>query len=124
MLIELLLCFLSLTDKHYYEMKSTNIKTRIEIFQIIKRIKLKIYFFYIFTGIMFLFYWYIITCFCAVYENTQIAFIKDSFLSFGLGLLYPFVLYLFPSGLRIVSLNFLKGKLSFIYKLSDLIPFF
>ena len=35
-LIELLLCFLSLTDKHYYEMKSTNIKTRIEIFQIIK----------------------------------------------------------------------------------------
>ena len=85
---------------------------------------MKIYFFFMFTGFMFFFYWYIITCFCAVYENTQIAFIKDSFLSFGLGLLYPFVLYLFPSGLRIVSLNFLKGKLSFIYKLSDLIPFF
>ena len=123
-LIELLLCFLSLTDKHYYEMKSTNIKTRIEIFQIIKRIKLKIYFFYIFTGIMFLFYWYIITCFCAVYENTQIAFIKDSLLSFALGLLYPFALYLLPSALRIMSLKYCKGKLSFIYKLSDIIPIF
>ena len=91
---------------------------------IMKCIQIKIGFFFGFTTLMFIFYWYLITCFCAVYENTQIAFIKDSFLSFGLGLLYPFVLYLFPSGLRIMSLKFLKGKLSFIYKLSDLIPFF
>ena len=36
---------------------------------------------------MFAFYWYTITCFCAVYNNTQNAFIKDSLSSFGLGLL-------------------------------------
>ena len=29
---------------------------------------------------MFLFYWYLITCFCTVYQNTQITFIKDSLL--------------------------------------------
>ena len=73
---------------------------------------------------MFLFYWYIITCFCAVYENTQIAFIKDSFLSFALELLYPFAIYLIPSFLRIISLKYCKGKLSFVYKLSDVIPCF
>ena len=123
-LIQIFVCFLSLTDKHFYQIKNLKIKTRIQILRIERCIQMKIYFFFMFTGFMFFFYWYIITCFCAVYENTQIAFIKDSFLSFGLGLLYPFVLYLFPSGLRIVSLNFLKGKLSFIYKLSDLIPFF
>ena len=123
-LIELLLCYLSLTDKFYYQIKSLNIRSRNRILKIIKFIQIKFYFFYIFTGIMFLFYWYIITCFCSVYENTQIAYIKDSFLSFALELLYPFVLYLLPSALRKISLKCCKGKLSFIYKLSDIIPFF
>ena len=73
---------------------------------------------------MFLFYWYAVTCFCAVYENTQNAFIIDSLSSFGLGLLYPFILYSFPSLLRIISLKCCKGGLSFIYTLGNIIPFF
>ena len=77
-IIELILCYLSLTDKHYYQIKNLNIKNKNEVLEIVKCIQLKIYFFYIFTGIIFLFYWYIITCFCSVYENTQNAFIKDS----------------------------------------------
>ena len=123
-LIESFLCFLSLTDQYYYQIKSLNKKSRNHIVRIVDCIKLKIYFFYIFTCITFLFYWYIITCFCSVYENTQIAFIKDSLLSFALGLIYPFVLYLIPSVLRIIALKCYKGKLSFIYKLSDIVPFF
>ena len=117
----MLLC---LTDKFYYQIKSLNIKSLNLILRQIRCIELKINYFYIFIGIMLLFYWYLITCFCAVYENTQIAFIKDSLLSFALGLLYPFVLYLLPSALRKISLKCCKGKLSFIYKLSDIIPFF
>ena len=85
---------------------------------------LKIYFFFIVTGIMFLFYWYIIICFCSVYTNSQSAFLKDSFLSFGLGLLYPFTLYLISSSFKIFSLKFFKEKISFIYKISDIIPCF
>ena len=123
-IIEVLLCFLSLTDKYYYKAKELNIKSRNNILRIIKFIQFKIYFFYIFTGFLFLFFWYTKTSFCAVYENTQSAFIKDSFLSFALGLLYPFAIYLIPSILRLLSLRCCKGKLSFIYKLSDLIPFF
>ena len=121
-LIELLLCYLSLTDKHYYQIKNLNIKTAKVIFRIVKFINIKICIFFIFTGIMFFFYWYTITCFCAIYENTQKAFIKDSLFSFFLELLYPFVLYLLPSALRIIALK--SFKLSFIYKLSDVIPIF
>ena len=75
---------------------------------------------------MFAFYWYSIACFCAVYINTQGAFIKDSISSFILGLLYPFILYLFPAVLRIISLKAGKAKLSCscLYKISDIIPFF
>ena len=55
-LIEVLLCYLSLTDKHYYQIKNSNIKSPEFILNIIKCIQLKLFFFYIFTGIMFLFY--------------------------------------------------------------------
>ena len=123
-LIEVFLCYLSYTDKHYYQIKNLSNENRPYIFKIIRCITLKILFFYIFTLLVFIFGWYTVTCFCAVYENTQIAFIKDSLTSFGLGLLYPFILYLFPSILRKISLKYCNGKLSFIYSLSDIIPFF
>ncbi len=125
-LIELFLCFLSLTDKHIYQIKglkskSKNLKTINSIF---KCIKIKLIGYFVFTFIFFGIYWYIISSFCAVYENTQMAFIKDSLLSFCLSLLYPFVLYLIPSFLRIISLRANKSNLSFLYKLSDIIPIF
>ena len=123
-LIEVFLCYLSLTDKYFYQVKNLKIKLQNRISELVKSIQMKIIFFYLFIGIMFFFYWYIITCFCEVYANTQTAFIKDSLSSFGLGLLYPLALYLIPSALRKLSLKFCAGKLSFIYKLSDIIPFF
>ena len=49
---------------------------------------------------------------------------KDSLLSFLTGILYPFILYLIPSLLRILALRYQKSNLKCIYKLSDIIPFF
>ena len=89
---------------------------------IIKCVKYKIIIFYVFTFLLFMFYWYFISAFCAVYENTQRIFITDSITSFLMGLLYPFILYLAPSGLRLLSLR--KKDLNFAYSLSDKIPFF
>ena len=123
-MLEVFLCFLSLTDKYYYQMKEVKSEKINTFFKLLRRIQIKISSFFIFTGIMFLFYWYTVTCFCTVYENTQMAFIKDSFSSFGLGLLYPFILYLFPTILRIIALRCNKSNLVFVYKLSDIIPIF
>ena len=52
------------------------------------------------------------------------AFIKDSLSSFCFGLLYPFILYLFPAGLRRIVLRATTMKLSCLYAVSDIIPFF
>ena len=124
-IIEVFICSLSLTDKHYYEIKSLEHNDRYEqTVSIIKCVKRKITIFYIVTFLFFAFYWYAIACFCSVYENSQGAFIADSFSSFGLGLLYPFVLYLFPALLRIISLKANDTKYTCIYKTSDLIPLF
>ena len=74
---------------------------------------------------LFLVYWYIITAFCAVYINTQVPFIKDSFISFGTSLIAPFIIYLLPAVLRIIALKDAdKKRLNFVYKLSEIIPFF
>ena len=123
-LIETFLCFLSLTDKYYYQAKNIKNDSKRLILEILKCIKIKIAFFFLFSSLMFIFYWYIITCFCAVYHNTQIAFIKDSLSSFALGILLPFVVYLFPSILRIIALKANKYNLVYIYKMRNIIPFF
>ena len=122
--IQVLINYLSLIDKHFYEIKKINTNKEILKRKIIKCIKLKINFFLLFTFFMLTFYWYIISCFCAVYKNTQIAFVKDSAISFCLELLYPFIWYIFPSLLRRISLKFHKKRLSCIYKISDFIPLF
>ena len=123
-LIETLLCYLSLTDKHYYQVKECKKVSKKSMVGIMKCIQLKICLFFVFTLLMFIFYWYLVTCFCAVYQNTQIAFIKDSFLSFVLSVCIPFGLYLIPSFLRIISLKVKKFKLEFVYKASGVIPIF
>jgi hypothetical protein len=125
--VQIFICFLTLTDKHYYTIKRLKFSGEnniVSIFKILRCIKIKLVIFYVFTFIIFLVYWYIITSFCAVYKNTQIIFIKDSLSSFLLGLLYPFVLYIFPTLLRIISLKSKKKNLSCLYKFSDFIPIF
>ena len=114
-----------MTDISYYQIKELIKEKNINknnILSIMKCIKAKIIIFYCFTFSLFLFFWYLISAFCAVYENTQRIFITDSISSFIMGLLYPFVLYLFPTGLRILSLKLKNVK--FLYSLSDKIPFF
>ena len=125
-LLELFLCYLCFTDKHIYQIKKINNNglNKEEVLKILRCIKLKLIGFFVFTSVFFAFYWYIIACFCTVYQNTQIIFIKDSISSFLTGLIYPFVLYLFPAILRVIALNHKQKNLKCIYKLSDIIPIF
>ena len=123
-LIEIVLCYLSLTYKHYYQIKDCKKISKSSMIGIIKCIRIKLAFFFGFTTLMFIFYWYLISCFCSVYQNTQIAFIKDSLLSFLLGNLIPFVIYLVSSLFRIFSLKSVKYKLECFYNFSNIIPFF
>ena len=124
-LIEIFLCFLSLTDKYIYQIKSFSTSGKLnKIREITRIIKIKLFIFFLFTLILFFAYWYIITVFCAVYRNTQIIFIKDSLISFAISMAYPFVIYFIISIFRICALRSSKKNLKCLYKLSDIIPFF
>ena len=85
-------------------------------------LKFKIIIYFIFAFFLFVFFLYLITAFCSVYENTQRIFIIDSISSFVMELIYPFGLYLIPTGLRVISLK--SKAINFIYILSGKIPFF
>ena len=120
-LLEILLCFLSMTDNYYYKIKLDKNINKNLLIKIMKRIKIKITFFYLSTILILSFYWYLISCFCAVYRNSQISFIKDSLLSFLLDNFFSFIIYLFPSLFRIIAL---KNNIKCMYQLSSIIPFF
>ena len=117
-----------MTDIHYYQIKELKKDNKInskEALSVIKCIKIKIIAYLISTFLMFLFFWYTSSAFCAVYPNTQEILVVDSLTSFLMGLLYPFVLYLIPTTLRYISLKYKKKKnLDVLYALSDKIPIF
>ena len=73
----------------------------------------KIIIFYILSFFILLFFWYFISCFCAVYINTQKILINDTLISFATSMIYPFGLYLLPSILRIIALKANKENKAF-----------
>ena len=124
--LQILLNYLTFTDIDYYKIKARkDTITQKEVVGIINCIKYRLIGYYAFTFLLFLFYWYLNSAFCAVYENTQGYFIADSFLCFIFALIYPLILYLAPTGLRKISFICRKANnLKIVYKISQFIPVF
>ena len=92
--------------------------------KILKCLKIKFFCFFLLSLVLLLFCWYYISCFCAVYNNTQLILISDSFISFILSMLYPFVLNLIPVLFRIPALRAINKNRKCMYKISNIINFF
>ena len=126
-LIEVILCYLSMTDTHVYQIKALpkNDKNAEKVMDIMDLMKRKLTAFYVITFLLFLFYWYFISAFCAVYQNTQEIFLRDCGITILTSFLDPFIIYGLTSILRLISLCFCcRKRLGCVYKISDLIPFF
>ena len=88
------------------------------------KLRIKFVLFFILSFILLLFFWYYISMFCAIYRNTQYHLLKDTLISFGLSLLYPFDINLLPGIFRIPSLSKPKKKRECLYKFSKILQFF
>ena len=125
--LDILLCYLTYTDKYYYYIKlnakDSNIKHKVA--QIFKCINTKLFVFFLIIFLFYFFYWYIVTAFCAVFPNTQVSFIINGIITFIISLIYPFIIYIIPAFLRRISLkDIVKKRRYIIYKLSKIIPIF
>jgi len=79
-----------------------------------RNFKIKFTIFFILDFLFLGFYWIYLSCFMAVYRNTRMAVIKDTFISFGTSFISPFGLYLLPGIFRIPSLKNKNRKALYI----------
>ena len=89
-----------------------------------KRLKIKFFLYFILSYFVLLFFWYYITLFGAIYSNTQYHLLKDTLISFGLSLVYPFGFYLLPGLFRIPSLSNNQNKKECLYNFSKILQIF
>ena len=111
---------LSLTQKNVLKLRKDKDEMKVKMKKIAKCLNIKFIILFISKFLFLLFFWYYISCFCSVYKNTQIYLFKDTLMSFGLSLLYPFGLSLIPGTIRIPSLR-TENELELAYKFSKIL---
>ena len=121
-IIMLIVKELSLSQSYIIKIKQQlNIGT-LSIDKTIKRcLKIKVILFYIIGFFLLIFFWYYMSCFCCVFVNSQTHLIKDTIISYGISMLYPFGLSLLPGFFRIPSLK--KSDRETLYIISKIISF-
>ena len=118
--------FLALSNDAIISFKQMNKKIDImaKAKQLIKILTIKFLIYFIISYLFLIFFWYYISMFGAIYKNTQIHLLKDIAMSFGLSLLFPFVIYLFPGLFRIPAISNRKIKRECLYNFSKFLQAF
>ena len=87
----------------------------------LKCMKIKFAIFFILNFILLALFWYYLTCFNAIYKNTQIYLIENTFISFAFSLFYPFIINILPTMIRMNSIHSSNKDQEYCYKLSQII---
>ena len=120
-IVNILIKYFSLSSNDIMRLKNTKIKERFyyKAKNIFKCIKIKFNLFFIISFLFLIFFWYYLSCLCAIYRNSKIIIIKDTLIGFAFSLIYPFIIYLIPGIFRIYSLK--KKTKNKMYKFSRVI---
>ena len=76
--------------------------------------------FYVFCFIFIGFFWFYLSSFCAVFQNSQIFIFINAFIDFTIAALFPFIYNLLPCLLRNTAL---KNKNEIIFKISKVMQY-
>jgi len=120
-IINYIIRYFSLSEQSVLKIKNQKSDLKKEIPKILKCLKIKFLFFFILSFIFMFLFWFYLSCFCSVYINTQRHIINDTLISFGLTLLYPFLLNLIPGIFRMISLKGSNKNRNCLYKISQII---
>ena len=124
-ILRIMLITLVLTDKSVLEVKNQKTKNlAIDMKKkVMKCIKIKYTIFFVLNFTLLVLFWFYLTCFNGVYQNTQTYLIENTLISFGISLIYPFIINIIPSALRFCSFDKKNKnkKESCLYKISLLV---
>ena len=122
--INILIKYFTLSERDLFEIKKEKTlelakdkKPKVERCIIIKNIC-----YFVISIIFLMFFWYYLSSFCALYQNSQFHLIENTFISFLLGLIYPFLINIVPMFVRKFSLN--ANNRECIYKTSKILQVF
>jgi uncharacterized membrane protein len=120
--LNILLNFLALSESNILKLKKNKEKKNLNkrIMELNNKLSIKFILYFILSFILLLLFWYYLCMFCAIYRNTQKHLIKDTLISFGLSLVYPFGIYLIPGIFRIPSLSNPLKKRKCLFNISQL----
>ena len=122
-ILNFLLKLLALSESNIINLKKNKNKENLDkrVTDLNQILNKKFIFYYIISTFFLLFSWYYLSMFCAIYRQTQYHLIKDTLISFGISLIYPFGLYLLPGMFRIPSLSNSRKKRIYLYSISKLL---
>ena len=114
---------LALTDSNIIEFKQKSKKRNaiVKKEETVKKIKIKLIFFFLVNLILLIFFWFYLSCFSAVYKNTQIHLIKDTVISFGTSMISPLAIYTLPGIFRFGALKSEKKDRELMFKFSKIL---
>ena len=120
-ILRIIINYFSLSEKSILEIKHEKNLENIEykLPDVFNCLIIKFTIFFELSLIILIFFWYYLSCFCAVYKNTQLFLIKDTIICFMLALLYPLFINLLPGIFRIPSLANRNRRI--MYKFSRLV---
>ena len=137
-ILRIMLITLVLTEKSIVEVKKQATK-KLAIDkkkQVLKYVIIKYLIFFVLNLILLVAFWYYLTCLNALYQNTQVDLIINSVISLGLSSIYPFIINIIPTIIRMnsfeeyrklkkkkskedISINNFKNKNEYSYKFSQ-----
>ena len=120
-ILRLMLIGLILNDKNIFEIKCQPniIKAKELKKKTLKNMNIKFIIFFVLNLAILILFWFYLTCWNAIYQNTKVYLIKNTFISFGISLVYPFLINIFPVILRMNALK--NNKKQYLYKVSKIV---
>ena len=124
-IIDSFIKYLSLSQKEISNLrkaeKCDNFKAQLE--KVFRCLVIRFTIFFDISIALLILFWYYLSCFCAVFRNTQIYLIKDIFISFAISILYQFIINLIPGIFRIIALKENITHKECLFRISRLLQF-
>ena len=116
-----LIKYLTLSENNLLEIKNekTAILAKKKISKVERCLNIKNYSYFFISFIFLLFLWYYLSSFSAVYHNSQNHLIINTFISFLLGLIFPFLINHVTVAFRKFALN--SKEREGVYKISKIL---
>jgi hypothetical protein len=120
-LIIIFVKYFTLSERDIFKIKSekTINKANDKVESVERCLLIKNICYFIISITFLIFFWYYLSSFCALYKNSQVHLIKNTFTSFAFSLIYPFFINIIPGILRRISLK--KKNKEFLYKTSKIL---